>query len=63
MPWPPPSSGRAGRRIALSTVVETLGGTAFVGAIIEALPSLTGVVRLLLASIVGVSVVPLVTGA
>lgn len=38
-------------------------GAAFVGVIIEALPSLTGVVRLLLASIVGVSVVQLVTGA
>ncbi len=25
MPWAPPSSGRTGRRIALSTVVETQG--------------------------------------
>jgi hypothetical protein len=53
---------RAGRRIALSTVVETLGGAAFDGVIIEALPSLTGVARVLLASMVGISVVLLVTG-
>lgn len=62
MPWAPPSSGRTGRRIALSTVIETQGDATFVGVIIEALSSLTGVARVLLASMVGISVVLLVTG-
>ena len=38
------------------------GDAAFIGVIIEALSSLTGVARVLLASMVGISVVLLVTG-
>ncbi|HIH03917.1 MAG TPA: hypothetical protein HA263_08750 [Methanoregulaceae archaeon] len=51
------------RRIALFTVIETLVGAAFVGAIIVALPSLTGVALFLLTVMVGISIMLLVSGA
>ncbi len=51
------------RRIALFAVIETLIGAAFVGAIIVALPSLTGVALFLLTAMLGISIVLLISGA
>jgi hypothetical protein len=51
------------RRIALFAVIETLVGAAFVGVILVALPSLAGTALLLLAAMVGISIVLLLSGS
>lgn len=51
------------RRIFLITLTETLVGAAFVGVIIVALPGQAGVALLLLAAMVGITIVLLLSGA
>lgn len=51
------------RRIFLITLTETLVGAAFVGVIIVALPAQAGAALLLLAAMVGITIVLLVSGS
>jgi hypothetical protein len=51
------------RRIFLITLTETLAGAAFVGVIVVALPSQTGVALLLLTAMVGITIMLLVSGS
>lgn len=51
------------RRIFLITLTETLVGAAFVGVIIVALPSQAGAALLLLAAMVGISIMLLISGS
>jgi hypothetical protein len=51
------------RRIFLITQSETLAGAAFVGVIIVALPSQAGAAVLLLAAMVGITLMLLVSGS
>jgi hypothetical protein len=51
------------RRIFLITLTETMVGAAFVGVIIVALPSQAGTALLLLAAMVGITIMLLVSGS